>query len=500
LLLCCFGSAHFDEDIPMTTSKSLCILGLALSCAAITLSLAIYAQAQTVTQFNLDGQNGYVPYTTVTQATDGNFYGTTGLSGPKASGNIFRLTPTGEITNLYYFCSLPNCVDGQGTQWPPILASDGNLYGVTTVKSKNTLYRLTVAGEFTTLFSFCTQECPGSIGITLASDGNFYGTSSAGGVKNNGTIFRVSLTGEYTVLHTFCSLKNCTDGMYSLFPPIQGIDGNFYGTTYEGGSQQAGVVYKLTPSGEYTVIHDFCAYGDNSCPGGTFPANIVQDAQGNLVGATQCGGINHNGVVFKITPTGQYSVLYDFSSASASIGWSSVGLTLASDGNFYGVLGGGPPGSWDPNVAGAVYRITPEGVFTPLYSFCERGECAFNPLAPVIQATDGSLYGTTAFGGNPSSGYYDFPGYGAAFQLSTGLGPLVTTTPVAGPVGQSVVILGNNLSGTTSVTFNGVAAEFTVESDTYIRATVPAGASSGMVSVDTPAGTLKSNPQFVVTK
>jgi PPOX class probable F420-dependent enzyme len=242
--------------------------------------MAVRAQAQTLTQFDLNGQTGYEPYTTVTQATDGNFYGTTGLGGPKADGNIFRMTPTGEITNLYNFCSLPKCADGRGGQWPPILAPDGNLYLVTSVKSANILYKLTVDGELTNLFTFCSKECPGPLGITLASDGNFYGTSGAGGVSNNGTIFRVSLNGEYSVLHSFCSLKGCTDGTYPLFPPIQSNDGNFYGTTFDGGSQQASVVYKLTPSGTYTVIHNFCAFGTGICAGtitgmpGTIPTAI----------------------------------------------------------------------------------------------------------------------------------------------------------------------------------------------------------------------------------
>jgi hypothetical protein len=193
-------------------------------------------------------------------------------------------------------------------------------------------------------------------------------------------------------------------------------------------------------------------------------------------------------------------VTYDFSRSSAAIGWSSAGLTLGSDGNFYGVLGGGPSGSWAPNVSGGLYRISPEGVFTPLYRFCLAAGCGFNPLAPVVQSTDGSFYGSNAFGGMLGGGDLDFPGFGTAFHLTTGLGPLVTTTPIAGQVGKSVIILGNGLTGSTSVKFNGVEAEFTVESDTYIKATVPAGATSGKVSVATPSGTLNSNPQFVVTK
>lgn len=463
---------------------------------AISLSLAVLAQAQTLTQFNLNGANGYEPYTTVTQATDGNFYGTTGFGGPNGAGNIFRMTPTGEITDIHDFCSQPNCTDGWGGQWPPVLASDGNLYGVTYA---NTLYKLTGDGEFTNLFTFCGTECSYPTGITLASDGNFYGTTAAGGISNNGTIFRVSLTGQFTVLHSFCSLENCTDGSYVLAPPIEGNDGNFYGTTYLGGTNNTGVVYKMTPSGLYTVIHNFCAFEQDSCPSGNYPTQLVQDAQGNLVGATQSGGIHHNGIVFKITTEGRYSVLYDFSFSSASVGWSSVGLTLASDGNFYGILGGGPSGSWDPNVPGGIYRITPQGRFTPLYRFCQWVGCGFNPLAPVIQGTDGAFYGTTAFGGR-GQGDLDFPGFGTAFRLSTSLGPVVKTVPAAAHVGEIVLILGNDLTGSSRVTFNGMPAQFTVERDTFIRATVPAGATTGTVSVITPSGTVNSIPQFVVAK
>ncbi len=335
------------------------ILGLALACAAFTLSLAVCAQAQTVSQFNLDGQTGYEPYTTVTQATDGNFYGTTGFGGPNFEGNIFRMTPSGEITNIHNFCGLPNCADGWAGSWPPILAPDGNLYGVTSgqtvdgVTYGQTLYRLTVDGEFTNLFPICGSDCSYPLGITLARDGSFYGVSGGGGASDSGTIFRVSLTGQYTVLHSFCSLPNCTDGYYALYPPIQGNDGNFYGTTEVGGSENTGAVYRLTPSGTYTVIHNFCAYENNRCPEGTFPAaGLVQDAQGNFFGATQGGGSHSNGVVFKITPAGDYSVLYDFTYSSAFIGWNSAALTLASDGSLYGVLGGGPSGSWDPDVLG----------------------------------------------------------------------------------------------------------------------------------------------------
>ncbi len=130
-----------------------------------------------------------------------------------------------------------------------------------------------------------------------------------------------------------------------------------------------------------------------------------------------------------------------------------------------------------------MFEITPDGDFTLLYSFQLAGNV---PVAPLFQATNGLLYGTT----DPNS----------IFQLSNDLGQLVEPVPTGGKVGKRVLILGEHLTGTTSVTFNGVPAQFKVQKDTFITARVPAGATTGTVSVVTPDGTLKSNPQFVVTK
>jgi hypothetical protein len=131
--------------------------------------------------------------------------------------------------------------------------------------------------------------------------------------------------------------------------------------------------------------------------------------------------------------------------------------------------------------------MTPSGVFTTLYQFPTDTD-----LEGFMQATDGVFYGTTDSGGSL--------GYGEAFSFSNNLSPFVKTVPGGGNVGERVLILGHGLTGTTSVTFNGVPANFTVEKDTFIRATVPTGATTGKVSVVTPSGTLDSNPQFVLRK
>jgi uncharacterized repeat protein (TIGR03803 family) len=486
----------------MKGSKSLRIR-LALACAALTFSLAVCAQAQTVTDLaNFNGQTGHGPFGSVMQATNGRFYGTTDAGGIYRSGNVFEVTSGGDLRVLYSFCAKAKCTDGANSISAPVLGSDGNLYGVTLaggsdagdikggdIFGSGTVYKLTLGGRLTTLYTFCPSipciDGQGPTGLMQASDGNFYGTTTVGGRFKEGTIFKVTPSGKFTVLYSFCSLANCTDGERPYFPPIQGIDGNFYGTTDVGGATGAGVVYELTASGTYQVLHSFCNHGSGYCPDGSVPTNIVQDSKGNLFGTTTFGGSNNWGTVFEITSTNQYIVLqsFDFNHQNPL-----AGLILANDGNLYGVnQGAGRNG-------GNIVEINPAGVVTPVYTFGECDASGYNPSGSLFQGTDGNLYGMNAYGGDGCGGY------GTIFSVSNGLSPLVETSPLASKVGQSVIILGNGLTGTASVTFNGVPAAFAVKSDTYIQATVPAGATTGTVSVVTASGTLKSNPQFVVTK
>ena len=472
------------------------LLKLAFAFAAFTLVLAVRAQAQTVTypaKFN--GTNGWQPFGGVVQATDGNFYGTTAFGG-NGNGNVFRMTPSGKITSIYNFCSQANCTDGSIPDTAPILGSDGNLYGVTLSGGlilaggggNGVFYRLTLSGQLTVLHKFCHGSgCPDGgnpSGIMQAADGNFYGVAQ-GGTEGGGIIFKITPSGAFTTLHAFCSQTNCADGDGADAPPIQGRDGNFYGVTVQGGTEGGGVLYKLTPTGSYQVLHNFCAFG---CAEGSLPNAIVQDAKGNFFGTTT-GGF----VAFEFTSAGEYKVLSTLV-LSGSPGERQP-LILASDGNLYGTSGGGTPQDGGDGL-GAILEVSPAGKFTPLYMFCGCGNptSGYNPEGQLFQGTDGNFYGTTMFGGNSGQNY------GTVFKLAKGLNPLVETVPVAGKVGKQIIILGNNLSGATGVTFNGVQANFTVKSNTYISATVPAGASTGTVSVITPSRTLKSNPQFVVTK
>ena len=466
----------------------------ALAVAAITFSLAVCAQAQTFTNLAVfNGTNGEYPSNgSLIQGTNGDYYGSTTQGGKYGGGTVFKVTPAGKLSDLYSFCAQAGCSDGAYPTWM-VLGSDGNFYGTTDAGGgtygSGTVFKMTLGGKLTTLYSFCPAggNCTDGlapVGLVQASDGNFYGTANGGGgVYNGGTIFEISSAGKFKKLYTFCSRVNCVDGYDPLSGPIQSINGNLYGTTYAGGSQSSGVVYEITTAGVFKVLYNFCSQAN--CADGQNPIGLIHDSTGNLYGTTEFGGDINCGTVFEITTTNQFIILHSFDNTDGANPQSA--LMQASDGNFYGTTydGGGA------NNAGTIFEITSGGVFSMLYSLCLPSSCnGYYPSYALAQATDGTFLGTTSNGGS----YGD----GNVFTYSTGLGPLVETVPVAGAAGKRVIILGNGLTGSTSVTFNGTAATFTVVSATEITATVPTGATAGPVEVTTPTGTLKSNPAFQV--
>jgi uncharacterized repeat protein (TIGR03803 family) len=428
-----------------------------LACAALTFSLAVCAQAQTITYLAQSPDDGWI-----IQATDGNFYGS-GAGGARYNGEIFRMTPHGEISTLYSFCAQVVC---EGAL-PPILGSDGNLYGVTSNfensnQAGGVFYKLTLSGDFTTLYTFCANSgCAGGLdpnAVIQASDGNFYGTTAGGG--NGGTIFSISPAGEFKLLYTFCSLANCTDGVGPGSPPAQGNDGNFYGVTRFGGAAGLGAVYKLTTAGAYSVLYSFCSLAN--CSDGTQPQALTLGPDGNLFGLAQQGGFDNCGTVFQISPKGRFVVLHRFNEFVDGCTPFNA-LTWANDGNLYAV-------NRTEQNGGFIFEIAPDGKFTSVYDFscCNGGT---TPYGTLFQGTDGGLYGETQ--GSVVGGS------GTIFKFSNNLSPLIETVPVAGSVGQQVIILGNHLTGTTGVTFNGTPATFSVVSETEITANVPDGATTG---------------------
>ncbi len=469
------------------------------------------AQAQTysiVASFN--GTDGDLPATSPVQGVDGNFYGTTAIGGGSDAGNAYRVTPTGELTSIYIFCSLPNCVDGNQPQSAMVLNPDGNFYGTTSAGGANlgscfgpgcgTVFRLTPAGKLTTLYSFCpVANClDGSVplaALVLGGDGNFYGTTYNGGQNGRGTVFKISPSGKFQRLYSFCKLANCVDGSYPVTALIQGRNGNFYGTTYDGGSVNCtffggtygcGTIFEITAAGTLTTLYSF---GTNA---GLLQAPVVQGSNGNLYGTSTNGGTglcNYGcGTVFELTPAGSYSALYNFCTKEfcPDGAYPMAGLLQATDGSMYGTTTTGGTGVGE---GGTLFAMKPSGALHTVYGFGGT-PTGYEPEGTLLQATDGNFYGVTWGGGAENQG--------VVYQVAIGLGPYVQTVPTSGKTGTHVIILGNHLTGATAVTFNGTVSSFKVLSGTEITATVPSGATSGAVMVTVGGQTLKSNPGFQV--
>ena len=461
---------------------------LALSAATV---VVLSAQTfQTLYSFDHSGQGSPLG---LIQAQNGELYGATGSGSANSGGTLFKITTNGTLTTLHDFCAQKPCTDGWRPA-TPIQTPSGELYGTTAESGPGfgaggTVYKLTPAGDLTTLYSFCAQSgcLDGSIpsGLVRAPDGVFYGGTGIYGAYGAGTIFRITPDGALTTLYSFCAQSGCPDGASPKSTLVWSTNGDLYGTTPSGGAYNQGTVFKITPDGTLTTLHSFCA--ESGCLDGSTPyAALVQAANGNFYGTTQNGGASNEGTLFEMTPDGALTTLFNFCAACPA-GSNPVGaLIQATDGALYGTTGaGGAHGK------GAVFKFVPNGTLTTLYSFCSESKCTDggSPPAGLVQDTNGVFYGTTADGG----AY----GYGTVYSLSVGLGPFVAPQTTYGKIGATVQILGTNLTGVSSVTFNGTAAEFTVnETGSAIAATVPAGASSGSVQVTTPGGTLSSNVPF----
>jgi uncharacterized repeat protein (TIGR03803 family) len=405
-----------------------------LLCAAT----AIVSGAQTFkTLVVFDGTNGSFPVASLIRGTDGDLYGTTqdGGAGGPTEGTVFKITPAGKLTTLHSF----NGADGANPR----------------------------------------------AGMVQAVNGELYGTTLQGGANGWGTVFKITPEGKLATLYSFCAQTNCTDGANPGSGLIQVPNGDFYGTTGSGGTGEAGTVFKITPKGVLTTLHRF-----SGTDGNTPVAGLVRATNGGFYGTTFWGGANGDGTVFKITASGVLTTLYSFcfQLKCADGANPSAGLTLATDGNFYGTTSGGVI-LGDNNGDGTVFKITPGGKLATLHSFHVTDGAG--PVGGLVQATNGNFYGTTPEGPGAS---------GSLFRLSVGLRPFVETQPVSGKVGAPVTILGTDLTGATGVSFNGTAATFKIVSKSEITATVPPGATTGKVTVRTPRRKLLSSIAFRVTK
>jgi uncharacterized repeat protein (TIGR03803 family) len=461
-----------------------------LAALLVCLGLTVSAPSQTFTNLiTFNGTDGEFPSASLIQGIDGNFYGTTSKGGAYNGGSVFKITPAGKLTTLYSFCPDPiaNCPDGSNPDGL-VLATNGMFYGTTQYGGPNgsgSIFQMTEAGKLKTLYSFCSQanctdgEEPAGP-LVQGTSGKFYGVTPLSGSTGESTsvIFEITTSGAFTVLST------APTDTFLNGPLTQATDGNFYTTGGNFSDYEDGAIFKIKPTGSLSAIFAF----DDTDGNGPLGA-LLQGPNGDLYGTTSSApGTVYYGTVFQLTLSGTENTVYGFA-GGADGGHPTTGVILGTDGNFYGTSQAGT-GKFCSAVCGIIFQLTQGGTLTPLYDFCSKPNCT-DGLDPngLLQGTDGNFYGTT-FGG---------PGVdGTVFKLSVGLGPFVKTLPTSGVVGEQVGILGNNLKGTTAVSFNGTAATFKVYSNTLILTTVPAGATTGTVEVATPSGTLAGNVAFLV--
>ena len=423
------------------------------------------ALAQTVTTvWTFNGTNGANPFLeSLTQGRDGKLYGTTYNGGASNQGTVFRFNPATNSANvLHSFDGTNGANPGSGLT----LATDGNYYGATVYGGSanlGVLYKIAPSGAFTVLHQFLGGS-DGSYPYfppIEASDGNLYGVAGGGNFEAP-TVYQFTRSGAYNIVYTF---DRSTSG-WAVYGLIQGSDNLLYTTANAGGAKNCGAVAKFTLTGVLKATHAF-----NCSNQGAYPvAPLLQASDGNYYGTTQGGGTN-GGVLYQITSAFGENVLYNIGNQT------NAPVIQGSDGNLYGV-------TYNPAL---LYSWNLTSGFTDVYNF--TGTSLF--VAGLLQDTSGLFYGLSQIYGTNSDGYI--------YSVDLGLGPFVAFVHAQGKVGSTAQILGQGLTGATGVTFNGIATSFSRVSDTYLTAVVPVGATTGPVVVTTSSGTLTSNKNFRVS-
>jgi uncharacterized repeat protein (TIGR03803 family) len=352
------------RDLVLTTLSSISRKSrTSIMVAALSLCGSGSLLAQTFTTLYLFGAGGN-PDGGLVQGADGNLYGVTAGGPGKGDGMIFKINPTGTFTTLHsgggeYIGALVRGTDGDfyGT------VLEGGTF------NHGTVFKISPSGALTTLHNFDFTDGTLPRGLVQASDGNFYGTTEQGGTNSCvyggtnygcGTLFKITPSGTLTTLYNFCSQSGCADGQIPVGPLVQSTDGNLYGTTGAGGtgpcSSGCGTVFKITPSGALTTLHSF-ELTDGAGPNG----GPIQATDGDFYGTTSSGGTNNSncdsgscGTVFKMRPTGTLTTLHRFDYTDGAN--PEAALIQANDGNFYGTT------------SGTIFKITPTGTLTMLHT------------------------------------------------------------------------------------------------------------------------------------
>ncbi len=332
---------------------------------------------------------------------------TTSLLLGAAAQDAFARTQEANVTSVAALATLSLEDAPAGIRGNPLLASDGNIYFLSGAggKAYGSIAKLAPDGTLSVVYAFGDSDegYNAYAGLTEGSDGNFYGTTYFGGTENGGSLFKVTPTGTFTLLHSLG--ENKRDAFFPYGGLVQGPDGNLYGTTLRGGVNDKGTVFRISTSGsDFSIIASF-AGSDGENPEGT----LIVGADGNLYGTTLQGGADNRGTIFRVTTAGDVSTLYSFPSLGAfnALGLSTnetganprAGLFLAADGNYYGTAYQG-----GANGYGTVFRMTPGGAVSVVHAFTGAPFGSGFPLSSVTQDADGNLYGTTESGGYLNQG------------------------------------------------------------------------------------------------
>lgn len=390
------------------SAATLPLLALAALTAGIS-PLSAKTYSEKVLYSFPDASAGEWPNGTLIKDKAGNIYGITEIGGAAGLGNLYELAPDGTVTTLYSFCSLNGCADGSYPRPGPILVGD-KLYGTTNEggsTGKGTIYEFDLTTQtLTTLYSFdWNYGVYPTAPLIRDADGNFYGTTNNGGTAVNGqcngaqgcgVVFEYSNTGTYSILYNFTGQNG--DGANPVAGLYRDASGNLYGTTQYGGNTGCqscgggGTVFKLTPAGQETVLYDF--------PNGTGPCcstgSVTMDETGNLYGTTYYGGTGCGGSgcgnLFEITAGGQYVDLFDFDGGSDGSG-SQAGVDYRK-GKLFGTSAGGGLGY------GTVFEFDlAKSKMSTLYQFGDTPDGAYPGQGNLLRDKSGNLYGTTTYGG-----------------------------------------------------------------------------------------------------
>ncbi|HEY3974697.1 MAG TPA: choice-of-anchor tandem repeat GloVer-containing protein [Candidatus Sulfotelmatobacter sp.] len=342
------------------------------------------------------------------------------------AGLVALAAPAAQAQTFQVLHAFSGGSDGAEPWAGVILDPAGNLYGTTFYGGSTSagcvafgygcgvVFKLDPAGNETVLYTFkgLASGINPRAGLLRDKAGNLYGTTFEGGDLNCGrvgcgTIFKIDATGHVSLLYSFTGKG---DDEHPQSPLIADAAGNLYGTTVGQTAFTSGTVFKLDSAGNETVLHVFTGPPDGGMPVGS----LVRDAHGNLAGATSYGGNGTGcvslgcGLVFKISPTGQESVLYNFTGGTDGA-YPIVNPVLDAAGNLYGTTGDGGDLNCGPNIAqpygcGVIFKVNSSGVETVLYAFTGETTTGYNPYAGVIRDAVGNLYGTTYRGGTYASG------------------------------------------------------------------------------------------------